>query len=149
MKKEIQTCVVDATGVGKICVDKDQFTFSLTDDAKKTISGVLEKQLPFLPEEKRHLAEKQLSKLRVDGGTDSSIPLQDISMIGAFNNPDKGPGILAMSLKDDAAKKHGLPQNFAAVHLGKRELSILSKATPDSVKRASSMKEFAAAVKKK
>lgn len=143
MAKENETCVIDSSGVGKVCITNDAITFSLTDKSKTQIKSYLEKERKKLPVDQRGEIDRHIEALEDKKRTMTVVPFEDVNAYTIMPYQDsKNESVMALSMKKDFIVNNNLDKPFTLTRMSKNDINAIESAMPRSVKKAKTIKKF-------
>jgi len=138
---------MDVDKIGMACVDDKEFTFSLTDDTRKSLVKIMESNRAKLPVDRRDEINRRIATINNPALTTTKVPVSSMRMIGTFPS-EKGMSITSLLMDDGIVTTVGLKKPLAFIKMSTRDATAFKNAVPKSVKQARSIDELRATAMK-
>jgi hypothetical protein len=132
---------MDIDKIGMACVDDKEFTFSLTDDTRKSLVKIMESNRAKLPADRRAEIDRRIATIGNPALTTTKIPVPGMRMIGTFPS-EKGASITSLLMDAGVAESAGLKKPLAFIKMNTRDATAFKSAVPKSVKQARNIDEL-------
>jgi hypothetical protein len=135
MASEPETCAVEGKKLGKICVGKSGFTFSLTDETREKMKERIKVMKQMAPESEKHVLDTSLMLLD-KGAYVTKIPASEVLAVGKFPfNDSKTESIFGISISPGFSNQIKMTRPVALLRLSNEDAASMLKSTPVNAKR--------------
>ena len=146
MTRDENSCVIEKKGVGEICVNNDGFSLSITDESREKARQILEHQRSIAAVTDpniKFMIDKRISDLDDDSKMKTTIPIDNIKMVGVFpSKKDKDSWFFGISFDKELGDKLKLDKPIAHVLLSKERAHRLMDRIPKNIKITDRMSDF-------